>query len=155
MPEHGTLKKSKYNAMKHRKNLKGEKDRRKDELDPNHTKSEIVSKKLLAEEGKPRPDGMLKILEDLLFQAGIIPSLEAGVFSLAEDLVVSGDGSIMETAASQRGKPTCDCRSRGIFKCDRDRFYESPTADFRRDHVRKVFVFFRPLLPSDHDSKRP
>ena len=98
---------------------------------------------------------MLKILEDLLFQAGIIPSIEAGVFSFTEDFVVSGDGSIMETAASERGMPTCDCRSRGIFKCDRDRLYASLTAEFCRDHVRKVFVFFRPLLASDHHSKRP
>jgi hypothetical protein len=140
-PENGTVKKSEYNAMKHRRNLKGEKDRRKDDLDPNHPKSEIVSKKLLADADKPRPAGMLKILEDLLFAAGIIPSLEAGLFSLTEELVVSGDGSIMETAASRRGRPTCDCRSRGIFKCDHDRLYESPTADFCWDHIRKTFVF--------------
>ena len=57
--------------------------RRKDELDPNSAKSEIVSQELLAKADKPRPDDMRKILEDLLFKAGIIPSLEAGVFSPA------------------------------------------------------------------------
>ncbi len=116
-PGEGVAKKSGTNAMKHWRNLKGEKDRREGDFDPNRTKSEVLSKSLLAKTGEPRLDGMRKILEDLLFQAGTVPSVEAGLLSFSDGLVVSRDGSIMETAASPRGKATCDRRSQGIYKC--------------------------------------
>lgn len=101
----------------HKRNLKSEKEAKKDDLDPNQSQSEKLAKELLAQASKPRPEGFQKILEDLLIRTGLLPSIEQGLLQDLHNLVVSGDGSILETAASSHGKPTCSCRSEKIYKC--------------------------------------
>ncbi len=140
-PIEDLIKRSQYNAKKHKRNLKGEKKEKKNDFDPNHSKSEILSKKLLAENDMQRQNDINSILEDLLFEVGIIPSIEDGLLSLSDYLIVSGDGSILETFASSQGKPTCNCRKQGVYKCDHDRFYTSPTASFCYEHVHDRFIF--------------
>ena len=51
--------------------------------------------------------GFEKFLEDLLFGLGIVPSIREGILKDLDHLTVTGDGSILRTAASAAGKPTC------------------------------------------------
>ncbi|MCP4115815.1 MAG: hypothetical protein GY737_10495, partial [Desulfobacteraceae bacterium] len=138
------VKRSQYNTGPHKRNLKQEKkDRkaRKNDFDPNHSQSEKLAGSLLANAECARAGDFNQILEDLSIQLGLIPSIRQGLISNLNNLVVSGDGSILQTAASSRGKPTCNCRSEGIYKCDHDRYYTSPTAKWCYDHVRDAFLF--------------
>jgi hypothetical protein len=59
----------------------------------------------------------------------IIPSANKGLLGELTKLKVCGDGSALETGANCDGKPTCDCRSKGIYKCKCDRIYSDPTAN--------------------------
>ncbi len=135
------VKRSDYSTGSHLRNLKGEKQTRKDEIDPNHSKSEKLVKELLNSADEPRPNDFYKIIEDLLIQIGVIPSVEAGLIPSLKKAVVSGDGSILETAASFRGKPACSCRKEGVYRCDHDKVYSSPTAKWCHDHIHDCFNF--------------
>ncbi|MBI4596504.1 MAG: hypothetical protein HY730_09040 [Candidatus Tectomicrobia bacterium] len=135
------VKRSDFISGLHSRNLKGEKEAKKDDLDPNHSQSEKLADQLLAQASQPRPDGFQKILEDLLIRLGIVPSIKQGLLQDLHNLTVSGDGSILETAASSHGKPTCSCRSEKIYKCDHDRFYSSPTANWCHDAYRDCSIF--------------
>lgn len=135
------IKRSEYNAKRHKRNLQKEKETKKNDFDPNHSQSEKLAQILLENKDKPRPKDMYQILEDLNIQLGLIPSIQEGHITDLKNLVISGDGSILETAASGDGKPTCSCRSEGIFKCDHDRYYTSPTAKWCYDHHQDRYVF--------------
>ena len=76
---------SQWNARPHSRNFKSEKEAKNHDLDPNHSKSEILAGKLLEQAESPREQGFEKILEDLLFQAGIIPSIESGILAETEN----------------------------------------------------------------------
>ena len=137
----GKVKKSELNAKPHLRSFQSEKEAKKHEKDPNHSQSEILVRDLLAQSDESREDGFEKIVEDLLFQAGIIPSIEAGLLDNLEKLIVVGDGSIMKTAASADGRPSCSCRKEGVFKCDHPRLYSSPTAQWCHNHRTNGFEF--------------
>ncbi len=140
-PAEGRVLRSRLNAGGHQRNIKKEKDKKADEICPNQTRSEILVKELLNGVDEPRPDDFEKTLEDLLFSLGIAPSVATGLITDIDNFVISGDGSIMATAASSAGQPACDCRKNGVYRCDHDRFYTSPTAQWCYDHHHNCFVF--------------
>ena len=138
------VKRSDYNIGPHQRNFKNEKKDKKaakNDFDPYHSKSGKLAASLLAATESARSENLYKILEDLHIKIGVIPSIREGLISDLHNLIISGDGSILQTAASSRGKPTCECRSKGIYKCDHDRLYTSPTAKFCFDHVKDAFLF--------------
>ncbi|MCP4605289.1 MAG: hypothetical protein GY847_33020, partial [Proteobacteria bacterium] len=140
-PSEDRVLRSRFNAGRHKRNIKKEKEKKADEICPNQTRSEILVRELLNNENQPRPDGFEKTLEDLLFSLGIAPSVAQGLITDIDSLVISGDGSIMATAASSAGRPACECRAAGIYNCDHDRFFTSPTAQQCYDHHHNCFVF--------------
>jgi len=56
-------------------------------------------------------------------------------------MIISGDGSALESGANSYGKPTCECRKQGIYSCDHDRLYRDPTANWGFDSHRQCFYF--------------
>lgn len=137
----GEVRKSTFNAGEHRRNLKEEKHAGKDELNPHQSQSKKLVDQLLAQSNEPRPDGFGKTLDGLLMCLGVEPGIESGLIKNLQSLVVSGDGSILETGASPTGKPTCTCRREGVYKCDHDKIYTSPTAQWCYDHHHDCYVF--------------
>lgn len=135
------VKRSKYNAGLHKRNLKKEKKTKKNDFDPNHSQSEKLAQVLLENEKEPRPKDMYRILEDLHIQLGVKPNIQEALISDLQNLVISGDGSILKTAASGSGRPSCACRAEGIYQCDHDRYYTSPTAQWCYDHHRDAYIF--------------
>lgn len=132
---------SELHLKKEKRNLPSEREAKKDDRDPNNSQSEKLVKELLDRADSPRAEDFNKIIEDLLYLLAIKPSVDAGVMSDIDNIVATGDGSIMKTAASQYGEPSCDCREQGIYKCEHDRFYTSSTAEFCWDNHHKCFVF--------------
>ena len=129
----------------HVRDLPAEKEAKKkawkDDPDPHRSQSEKLADELLPQSGKPRPDDFRRILEDILLLAGVIPSAEAGLLSFLDDLAVSGDGSVLRTAASSVGKTKCGCRSEVVFRCGHPRSYTSSTAEWCYDAAHDRFVF--------------
>jgi hypothetical protein len=139
------VRRSQSNTGQHKRNIKSEKEARKqaqkDDQNPQQSQSEKLVQEILPQTGQPRADDFRKILEDLLILIGVIPSIEQGLITDLEHLIVSGDGSILESGASAHGKPTCSCRSEGIYDCQHDRIYSSPTATWCYDAYRDRFIF--------------
>jgi hypothetical protein len=103
--------------------------------------SERLAQDLLATSDQPRPHDLLRRLEDLLFTCGVAPSAQCGLLGDLQALVLCGDSATLPSGASPHGRPTCDCRSRGIFRCDHERFYRDPTATWGYDAYRDPYFF--------------
>jgi len=135
------VKQSKLLEGFHQRNLAGEKAAHREERDFCHSQSEKLANELLTNAQEPRCFDFSKLLEDLLFKVAIIPTLQDGLLEDLHNLIASGDGSILRTASSPRGKSNCTCRAQGIHKCDHDRLYTSPTAQWCYDNYRDCYVF--------------
>lgn len=101
-----------------------------------HLKDELLARKDL-----PRPTDLLARLEDLLIKAAVIPSAERGLLGDLTKLNVCGDGSSLVSGASHTGKPSCQCRSQGVYRCDHPRFHQDHTANWGWDSYREVYYF--------------
>jgi len=137
----GEIRRSEYNAKRHKRHLKKESEDKKAQRDAGQTASQKLADKLLAEAGQPRAEDFRKILEDLLALIGILPSIEAGLIDDLQNLAVTGDGSILQTGASPNGKPTCTCRKEGVSGCSHPKSYTSPTAQWCFDAAHGVYKF--------------
>jgi len=135
------VKRSSLDTGKHLRNIPSEKEQKKDDQNPNQSQSEKLVKELLPKAGQPRSNDFEKVLDDLLFKIGIIPSVEQGLIKGLEHLTVTGDGSILISAASPRGEPTCSCKDEGNNNCEHARSYTSPTATWCYDAYRDTFFF--------------
>jgi len=80
-------------------------------------------------------------LNTLLFHTVILNSASLGLFGDCTQLILAGDGSCLPTGANRFGQTTCDCRSRGIFKCDHIRLFSDATAEISFDAYRNAFYF--------------
>jgi hypothetical protein len=136
---------SRLRKGRHRRHLQQEKAQRHaaQAADPRQADSITarLAQDLLAAVDQPRPQELLTRLEDLLFQCGVLPSAQRGLLGDLAALVVCGDGACLPTGASPYGRPTCDCRAQGLFRCEHDRFYTDPTATWGYDSYREVFFF--------------
>jgi hypothetical protein len=139
------VKPSKLRKTKLLRNLKGEKEQRREDKKRDLAEYDSVTQKLKAElkskEDQPRPDDLLKRLEDIFIQCAVIPSAERGLLGDTDALKVSGDGSALVTSASPNGKRVCKCREEGIYDCDCPRYYPDATADWGYDSYRDCYYF--------------
>ena len=96
---------------------------------------------LLASSSHLRPSDFQSRLEDIFIKTALKPSADRGLLGQLDSLVVSGDGSALETGAASTGRPTCSCRSLGIYKCKCPRLYSDPSADWGFDSYRETYYF--------------
>ena len=87
----------------------------------------------------PRPDDLLKRLEDILITCAIIPSAKKGMLGDLSKINLCGDA--LPSGANPRGKPSCDCHKNGIYKCNHDRYYSDDTANWGYDSYRECYYF--------------
>ena len=129
----------------HSRNLLSEKHQRQQDALTDATANDSVTRRLASEllqnADKPRPNDLQKRLEDMLFSCAILPSADRGLLGDLSQLTVAGDGSALLSGANPNGKPTCDCRAQGIFRCDHPRLYTDPTANWGYDSYRDCYYF--------------
>lgn len=135
------VRETQFLAGLHRRNLASEKSARKEQCDSSHSQSEVLANELLENTEQPRVTGLSKLLEDLLIRVAIMPAIQEGLVTDLNNLTVSGDGSVLCSAASPRGKPACSCHAEGIHHCHHERLYTSPTAQWCYDAYRDCFLF--------------
>jgi hypothetical protein len=105
------------------------------------TVTERLAQALLATAAQPRPQARLTRLEDLRCTCGVIPSAQRGLLGALQAWGRCGDGACRPPGASPQGRPTCDCRAQGIFRCDHDRCSRDPTATWGYDASRDTYCF--------------
>ena len=146
------VKPNKLKKGKHLRNITNEKEFRQNEKEFRQNKKEndapkydSVTRKLKdeinADKDEPRPDDLLKRLEDILISCAIIPSAKRGMLGDTSKLNLCGDGSALPSGANPNGKPSCDCHKNGIYKCDHDRSYSDATANWGYDSYRECYYF--------------
>lgn len=139
------VKPSKIRKGKHLRNIKGEKEIRQKQKEADIAQYDSITKKLKdelnANKDKPRPDDLLKTLEDILITCAIIPSAKRGMLGGTSKLNLCGDGSALPSGANPSGKPSCQCHKNGIYKCEHDRFYSDATANWGYDSYRECYYF--------------
>ncbi len=139
------IKPSKLRKGKHLRNLASEKEQRQKDAKADTATYDSITQKLkndlMASADQPRPDDVTKKLEDILMLCAIIPSAEKGLLGNLESMTISGDGSALPTGASPNGKPACKCHENGIYKCEHDRYYSDPTANWGYDSYRECYYF--------------
>ena len=128
---------------RHLRHLKDKTDDRHDYPPVYHSQSEALAAELLAHADDPRPQTLQTLMEDLLVLTGILPSFDAGLFDALDQIAVSGDGSVLESASSPHGKPTCDCskEDRQAKRCTHQRTYTSETAQWCFSTGKNHYVF--------------
>jgi hypothetical protein len=130
---------------KHRRNLSQEKATkeaaRKHILAQCDSLTGHLTQQTLASAAQLRPDDLQKRLEDALMQVAVMPSAARGLLGDLGRLLGCGDGSALSSGASPAGKPSCTCRKQGVFRCDCDRFYSDPTADWGYDSYHDCYYF--------------
>jgi hypothetical protein len=139
------IKPSKLKKGKHLRNISGEKGNRQKEKESDIAQYDSVTKKLKDElntnKEQPRPDDLLKRLEDILITCAIIPSAKRGMLGDTSKLNLCGDGSALPSGANPNGKPSCECHKNGIYKCQHDRFYSDANANWGYDSYRECYYF--------------
>jgi hypothetical protein len=136
---------SRQRKGRHRRHLKQEQAQRHAARASDPTQADTVTERLaqelLAAADQPRAQELLTRLEDLHFSCGVLPSVQRGLLGDLQTLVLCGDGATLPTGASPHGRPTCDCRTQGIFRCEHERFYRDPTATWGYDAYRDTYFF--------------
>ena len=139
------VKPSKLRKSKHLRNLTSEKQHRQKDKKVDLAIYDSITKKLKDNLQKsadqPRPDDLPKRLEDILIQCAIIPSAKRGLLGDTNSINISGDGSALPSGANPYGKPSCNCREKGIYDCNCHRYYSDPTANWGYDSYRDTYYF--------------
>ncbi|MBC8236003.1 transposase [bacterium] len=139
------IKPSKLRKGKHLRHLKSEKEQRNQDSQTDATVydsvTEMLAAELLRDKDKPRSTDLTARLEDILMLCAIIPSADKGLLGDTDNLTIAGDGSALETGANGNGKPSCQCRNEGIYRCEHPRYYSDPTADWGYDSYRDCYYF--------------
>jgi hypothetical protein len=139
------IKPSEVRKGKHLRNINGEKEMRQKQKETDIALYDSVTMKLKDELQKtkeqPRPDDLLKTLEDILITCAIIASAKRGMLGDTSKLNLCGDGSALPSGANHYGKPSCECHKNGIYKCNHDRYYSDSTANWGYDSYRECYYF--------------
>src|SRR5690606_16019105 len=139
-PHHCNRKKRK--SKKPRK--KGKKNQKLEPKNPNIVEK-LVRRALKRKKVRyaPKAHDQLQILFQSLF---VNKSASAGLLGNTESLSILADGTPVETGGRPYGKFLCDCRKKGNWKCDCDRQFSDPDADWGWDSSREKYYYGRNLF---------
>jgi len=125
-----------------------------EKLPPKHPGSvkRLVDKALEGRVIEERPEG---ILQEILKECAVLPSSKLGLLGNPNKLAVAGDGAPLLTGASPYGKRICDCRSKGIYRCNCKRVFTDPHANWGWDSYHEQRFYGHTLFSiTSADSKK-
>jgi hypothetical protein len=111
-------------------------------LPPKHP--DIVNKmvdRVIKYDNQPLQLGQQKLILDIFSQCFVLPSANKKLLGDTQNMTLSGDGTLIKTAASPYGKKICDCHSKGIYKCDCKRIFSDLNARWGWDSYREIYVY--------------
>lgn len=92
-------------------------------------------------EGRPFPTPPERKLQELLARCVVDESVKMGLLGDPQNLTIAGDGTCVESYANQYGIKTCNCKEKGIYRCDCARRYADPDARIGWDSFEKRWFF--------------
>ena len=75
----------------------------------------------------------------------VMPSAQLGLLGDTGALSVAGDGTSVRTGGGRYGKSLCDCRKRGVFRCDCPKRFSDADASWGWDSYREEYFYGRSL----------
>lgn len=98
----------------------------------------LVDKALMGRLINKRPE---IILQRILKECAVKPSSALGLLGDLDSLAVAADGSPLQTGASPNGKKLCDCRAKGIYRCNCKRSFTDPNANWGWDSYHEQWFY--------------
>lgn len=89
----------------------------------------------------PFPLRAERLIQEIFARCFVDASVDMGLIQDPLDLVLSGDGSSLRTGSSPYGVKVCDCRKKGIFRCDCKRRFSDPEASWGWDSYRNEYYY--------------
>ena len=86
-------------------------------------------------------EGLEMLLQKILTECAIKPSLKLGLCGDSRNLPFASDGSPLETGANHLGKKVCSCRELGIYHCTCPGLYTGPTANWGWDSYHERWFY--------------
>ncbi len=86
-------------------------------------------------------EGPETLLQRILTECAVKPSLDLGLCGEGHKPVFAGDGTPLETGASHLGKRVCSCRKQGIYQCSCPRLHTGPTANWGWDSYHERWFY--------------
>lgn len=102
---------------------------------------EDLVKRLEKEKNEPLPADLERLLNEILLKVAVVPSADKKLLGDIGKLTAAADGSTLPSWAACNGKPTCDCRKQGIFRCEHVRKFSDIDAAWGWNNRIKDFVF--------------
>ena len=100
--------------------------------------AQLVDKVLNGYDFTDRPECLL---QKILKECAVKPSLALGLCGDPDLFVFAGDGAPLETGASPYGKKICSCKDKGIYRCSCPRLYTNPTANWGWDSYHERWFY--------------
>lgn len=91
----------------------------------------------------PKAHDQLQILFQSLF---VMKSADDGLLGNTQSLSITGDGTPVVTGGKPYGKFLCNCRKSGNWKCDCERRFSDPDANYGWDSSRERYFYGRNLF---------
>lgn len=92
-------------------------------------------------ENQPVQYDLERLLNEILRDVAVKPSIEKKFIQNTQEWSLVGDGSIIKAQIDSYGKLACDCRKQGIYNCKHERSYSDPNADWGWDNRDKCLKF--------------
>jgi len=89
----------------------------------------------------PLPLTPAHILNNILKEAFVKVSAKMGILGDIQNMFISGDGTTIKTGANPLGVKDCNCKSKGIYKCDCPRRFSDPQARWGWDSYNEQYVY--------------
>lgn len=86
-------------------------------------------------------EGPQVLMQKILTECAVKPSLDLGLCGDSRKLVFAGDGAPLETGAAHRGKKICSCKDQGNYHCTCPRLYTGPTANWGWDSYHEQWFY--------------
>jgi len=102
-----------------------------------HQQGKEVLKKLAenleAKEGEAISNDQEKLLNEILLEVGVKESAARNLLGNIEKTIFTADGSTLPSGGATNGKPACDCRKQGIYRCEHIRKYSDKDGQWGYD----------------------
>ena len=102
-----------------------------------------LAERLEKQKDEPIPNDQEKLLNEILLEVGVKPSAAKNLLGNIKSVIFTGDGSTLPSGGAPNGKPICDCRNQGIYRCEHLRKYSDKDAQWGFDTLESWVFGYR------------
>jgi len=130
---------SKLRRRRRKPKSKQKKNRKMDS--PPTTLTERLFNRIIKFSHSKLPDSIESLLNKILKELFVLPSLKMGLLGDPNKFNIAGDGTCMPTHASHFGKKVCKCELKRGEQCNCERIFTDPTATWGWDSYNEKYFY--------------